>query len=103
MEQIVAPPSREEEIVRKTGPYVRLMEQFSSRSLPVHAFERTYLDTFAADPTRWPAPVYRILNDVFLDIDAFDPDPEDRAEEDIDEAELRSRVERSLAALRGVL
>lgn len=85
---------------RDIAPYIRLMDAFLIGELPVAAFERRYLDTFADDDTRRPEPLYEILNEVFLDVDAFYPDAEIRGEFDIDEEELRRRVQRSLAALR---
>ncbi len=81
-------------------PYLRLMEDFLADRLPVASFEREYLDTFSSDDTRWPEPIYQVLNEVFLDVDAYCPDPALRDELDIDEAKLRARVERSLTALR---
>ena len=81
-------------------PYLKLMDDFLTDRLPVASFEREYLDTFSSDDTRWPEPIYRVLNEVFLDVDAYCPDPALRNELDIDEAELRARVERSFAALR---
>lgn len=85
---------------RDVEPCIRLMEAFLIGELPVAAFERQYLDTFSADDTHRPEPLYEILNEVFLDVDAYYPDPAIRGKLDIDEEELRGRVERSLANLR---
>ncbi|MDP9365704.1 MAG: colicin immunity domain-containing protein [Chloroflexota bacterium] len=100
MEKVVDFRSPMPDLEQKVEPYLRLMERFATRALPVHDFERAYLETFDDDGARWPEPIYRILNEVFLDVDAFNPYPDGRNELDIDEAELRVRVERSLAALR---
>lgn len=84
-------------------PYRNMIERFLNGRLSVAEFEASYLRTFKDDATAWPEPIYRILNEVFLDVDAYNPYPEGRDEWDIDEAELRGRVERSLATLRGAL
>lgn len=84
-------------------PYRNMIERFLNGRLSVADFEAAYLRTFKDDGTRWPEPIYRILNEVFLDVDAYNPYPDGRDEWDIDEAELRSRVERSLATLRAAL
>lgn len=87
-------------VSRSVSVYVALMEGLTTRSLPVHRFERAYLDAFSADQTHWPEEIYRILNDVFLDVDAYNPDPSTRDDLDIDEVELRQRVGRALDLLR---
>lgn len=81
-------------------PYVELIDAFLSDRLPVASFERTYMDTYLNDKTHWLEPVYEALNEVFLDIDAYYPDPEIRDEDGIDEEELRVRVARSLEDLK---
>jgi hypothetical protein len=81
-------------------PYRTMMERFLDGRLSASDFETSYLRMFKDDQTDWPEPVYQALNEVFLDLDAYCPDPDIRDEFGIDEAELRVRVERSLAALR---
>lgn len=84
------------------GPYATLIEAFLRRRISAVDFEATYLRAFKDDGTNWPDTVYQILNEVFLDVDAFYPDATIQGEFVIDEAELRRRVERSLVALRQV-
>lgn len=84
-------------------PYVTMIEAFLSGQMAVGEFETAYLRAYKDDPTLWPEPVYDPLNEVFLDLDAYYPDPALRNEYDIDETELRVRTERSLAALRQAL
>lgn len=81
-------------------PYMAMIEAFLNGQTPVSDFETDYLRVFKDDHTDWPEPVYEALNEVFLDIDAYYPDPAIRDEWGIDEAELRARVGRSLEALR---
>lgn len=80
--------------------FATLIEVFLQKRMSVLEFESAYLRAFKDDATDWPEPIYAILNDVFLDVDAYYPDPAIRGAFEIDEAELRSRVERSLSALR---
>ena len=81
-------------------PYVAMIEAFLSGRMTAGEFERVYLRAFKDDPTDWPEPIFQLLNEVFLDLDAYCPDPVLRDAFAIDEAELRTRVERSLVALR---
>ncbi len=90
------------DLLSAAEPYEHLMDKFMSGSLPTKAFERAYIDTFTDDSTIWPEELYQILNEVFLDVDAYFPDPSFWNDLIIGEDELRRRVARSLEALRSV-
>ena len=79
--------------------YADLMAAFLGERISATRFERQYLDLFKSDGTFWPERTYRVLNDLFLDVDAFCPDPAIRGEHDIDEPQLRARVASALTAL----
>lgn len=81
------------------SPFAGLIEALLHNRMSAVEFETSYLRKFKNDTTNWPQPIYEFLNEVFLDVDAFYPDRTIRGEFVIDEAELRRRVERSLAAL----
>lgn len=98
----VMPPSIPYEPSHITS-YVVMVEHFLGQRIPVEEFEAAYMRTFLGDGSHWPEPIYLILNENFLDVGAFYPDPTIRSELDIDEAALRNRVESSLAALHGIL
>lgn len=87
----------------RVTPYVVMVDRFLTGRMPVAEFETAYMRTFLNDATHWPEPIYLILNEIFLDVEAFYPDPIFRNEFVIDESELRSRVERSFAGLRPLL
>src|SRR3712207_1188043 len=86
-------------------PFATLIDDFLRGSIPVDEFESRYLRQYKDDPTRWPKAIYEPLNEVFLDLDAYCPDPELRAGDPyaIDEAELRRRVAAALAVLRDLV
>jgi len=79
--------------------YVALMTAFLTHQISAHDFERRYLDLFQGDEIDRPEPTFRVLNDLFIDIDAFCPDPELRNADDLDEDQLRASVRAALQAL----
>lgn len=83
----------------RVDAYLDLLRRFDSRGMSVADFERTYIDTYLADQTIWPEDLYQVLNEVFLDVDAYNPDPESMSEFDIDEESLRRGVRAALIAL----
>jgi hypothetical protein len=95
----VMPPSIAYEPSR-VAPYVVIVEGILSERMPMEELETAYLRTFLDDRTRWPEPIYLILNEIFLEVDAFFSDATDRGAFVMDEAELRGQVERSFAGLR---
>ena len=79
--------------------YLDLITQFVAREMPASEFESTYLLEFKRDPTTWSDQVYRILNGLFLDIDAYVEDDALRDAEDLDLAALTASAERAVASL----
>lgn len=87
----------------RVTPYVVMVGRFLRGQMPVAEFETAYMRTYLDDATHWPEPIYLILNEIFLDVEAFYPDPAFHDEFIIGEADLRSRVERSFDGLRRLL
>lgn len=82
--------------------YVELIEAFLAERVSAPQFEARYLALFKSDRSSWPEPIYEILNELFLDVDAFCADPAIRLPDELDEPALRSRASGTLAALAGV-
>jgi hypothetical protein len=79
--------------------YKNLVNDFVSRRIPPKQFEKEYLEMFKSDPAIRSKEVYNILNEIFLDLDAYQDDPALLGKRDIDEAKLRRRVEHGLKSL----
>ena len=85
---------------RSLTEYLNLIEGFVDGRVGVSEFETRYLALFKSDATFWPEPTYQVLNTLFLDVDAYYPDPAIRGPDDVDEEELRRRAAAALAELR---
>lgn len=81
------------------GDYVALMKAFLGDKMSGQEFERRYLDLFGNDVVERPLETFQALNDVFFAVDAYCADPTLREPDDLDEDQLRARVDVSLAAL----
>lgn len=81
--------------------YRDLIRLFLSGAVNATAFETLYLSIFASEPLGLAEDVYEVLNGLFLDVDAFCPDPllRDEQEDDIDEETLRQRCKLALCKL----
>jgi len=84
----------------KLQPYIVLIEQFLSDAIDSSAFEKQYLHLFKSDETLWTDENYDVLNEMFLDVDAFCPDEALRDPGDLDENQLRARAQVTLDKLR---
>lgn len=85
-----------------SNKYKQLIEDFLTERITVDVFESRYLKSFIGD-TFGDTPeheiLYEILNDLFLDVDAYCGDPTLRGEDDLDEAQLRQKAQNALFAL----
>ena len=84
---------------RQLDDELDLMTAFLGGRLPAAEFEARYAALFLSDGAMRPEPVYRALNALFLDVDAFCPDPAIRGPHDLDEERLRASVAQTLATL----
>lgn len=91
--------SRPETQHRTVDEYVNLLQAFSVGRLGASRFERRYLDLFQSDATFHPPDVFGPIENVFFAVDAYCGDPDLRDEYDIDEEQLRERVNEALGAL----
>ena len=83
------------------GSYPRVLEAFLDGRTTAGDFEARFLEMFLADGRMHPASVYRTLNALFLDADAFCADPGLRGPDDLDEERLRASVAAALVELNG--
>jgi Bacterial self-protective colicin-like immunity len=85
----------------KLEPYVYLLQEFLDSKVTAGEFERRYLRLFKSDELIRPEDVFDVLDALFADVDAFDP--EGLIDEGLDETQLRDRVGVALASLRRFL
>jgi hypothetical protein len=81
------------------APYGVLIRAFVDGALSGEEFEIIFL-TMQRDGPGWSGEAGRVLDELFFDVDDFDPDPDRRALiGGIDEAELRVRAAAAFARL----
>ena len=80
--------------------YISLLNQFVSGAITAPEFEMSYLEMFSNDETDIPAFAWRVLNELFLDTDAYCADPDLRDEDELDEKQLLASAQRALDILR---
>lgn len=56
--------------------YVHMVQGALAGEVELGNFGRTFMDKFSSDQTSWSQSVFKILNDVYLDCDEFESDPE---------------------------
>lgn len=66
--------------------YGRLVDRYQTGELSVEAFHDAYLEAFKAESADFDEETYQILNDMFLEVEAYCPIPD--LEGEIDEEEL---------------
>ena len=82
------------------APYVIMVRAFVEGRLAATECENLYLAVFKRDSIERPTEVFRILDRLFADVDAYHPDATVREETDgIDEEELRTRAAEALNGL----
>lgn len=77
--------------------YRRLIAQFVAGELSADQFEGSFLQEFKAEATTLPEKEFSILNELFLDVDAYCGDSELRTKSNLDAFQLQ---ERAIAALK---
>jgi hypothetical protein len=81
-----------------TNKYKKLIDDFLTAKITVDAFESRYIETFLCD-SLGDTPEYEILNELFLDVDAYHGDPDLRGDDGLDEPQLRQKAQNALFAL----
>jgi hypothetical protein len=88
--------------------YLSLMEAFINQTISARDFERRYVEKFKNESGSLDESTYQVLDEVFGDVDAFEPDESLRREleaEDpgyyLDEVRLKERVQAAVARLTG--
>ena len=85
----------------RLDPYIDLLAAFVERNeLDGPAFETRFLKLFKGDETMFPDEEFFVLDKLFGDVDAYEPDSDLRGEDNIDDDELRASAVESLAKLR---
>lgn len=83
--------------------YIPLLTAFLEHRLSALDFQEQYLDAFYADPLiSYPDKDYDILQAIFEDADAFEPDPNSYYLE-IGEQEFRECTEKNLQKLKAIV
>lgn len=86
-------------------PYIDLVSAFVESRVDPTSFERQYFALYLNDQTSWSDEEFAVLDKLFGDADAFDPDPEVRAElgdDTIDGEALRQSAAEALANQRSL-
>ena len=83
--------------------YVRLMEKLLTGGILLDQFEREYFELFKADETIWGDEEFRILNDVFMDLDSYNADPALRGPGDLNAQQMLDRIKPALETIRLII
>ena len=83
--------------------YLRLLETFQSGRISAEDFETDYLALFKSDNRLFPENVFRILNQLFSDVDMFVSNPEIRGLRDLDHSQLLECSRKAFEALANLL
>lgn len=73
---------------RELEAYFELMESFESGQISAEDFEANYLALFKSDKRFFQEDVFKILNQLFSDVDMFASNPEIRGVDDLDQNQL---------------
>lgn len=80
--------------------YAGLIRDYLSTKISVRCFEYIYLKLFKEEKREMKDEEHAILNELFMDVEAFCEDPELMDKYDIDECELRLRCKLALEKLK---
>lgn len=92
-----------EKNLAKLENYADLINDYLSGKISVLDFEQKYLEMFKHDETLWVGEEFKLLNDLFSDLDSFCYDSAIRSSEDLDEIQLRSSARATLGRLKELL
>lgn len=79
--------------------YILIITQFVAGDISASKFETSYLSMFKNETEVFPEHIYDVLNNLFLDVEAYCSDPELRDDEDLDENDLLSSAKDALSNL----
>jgi hypothetical protein len=79
--------------------YILLITEFVEGAISASQFEIAYLEMFKAETSHLSENVYGVLNNLFLDVDAYCEDPQLRDEEDLNDIQLLASAKTSLERL----
>jgi Bacterial self-protective colicin-like immunity len=102
-ENATSTPEKDDHRMTALRPYIELVSAFVDSQIDPTSFERQYFALYLNDQTSWSDEEFAVLDKLFGDADAFEPDPEVRAEmsdDAIDETELRRCAAEALPKLR---
>lgn len=78
------------------APYLALIRAFVAGEVGTNEFEGQYLQMFKSDETVRPRRIFRVLDHLFADVDAFVIEDDLREEGDLDEQGLLAAARRAL-------
>ena len=85
----------------RLDPYIELLAAFVEQgSIDGTMFEKRFSEMFQEEETRFPEAEFLVLDKLFGDVDAFEPNAELRDEDYLDEQGLRVGAAEALAKLR---
>lgn len=90
-------------VARMLANYRPVMDRFLSGEIGAENFSEAYMEIFKNDANQVTGPEFDVLDSIFVAIDDYVEAPElrDPDEGDIDEVELRARVEEGYRRLFG--
>ena len=83
--------------------YLELIRDFVDGGRATRELEERYITLFTSDQTSRDPRIFSILNEVFLDVDAYCADQSLRDKDDISEEELKARCTEALHKLKDFL
>jgi hypothetical protein len=83
-------------------PYIDLVESFINGQISARQFEKSFLEKFKNNSSQFDETEYKILNNVFYDVEDFCADPTIRGEGDLDEQQLKTKSKKHLEELRSL-
>ena len=85
---------------RSLSQYRNLISRYISGDVDGRAFEAAFFKLSSDDPYGRPEPIYNLMDNFFVAVDAYVADPELRTEpEDLDDDQLRAIARQHLADL----
>jgi hypothetical protein len=80
--------------------YLRLIQAFLDGYMPVDIYQRLYMDAFKAEQRIFDDKLFWLLNNLFTDLDVFEPDEATRLDYEIGLEELQENARLALQELR---
>ena len=82
-----------------TEKYILLITRFVEGTISAPQFESSYLEMYKGETCDLPENIYSVLNNLFLDADAYCADAELRDEEDLNDDQLLASAKNTLEQL----